>query len=72
MFVTDYRLVIVCSNEQRGERSYITERLHLFQRDSQSVTAKDDIIDHYLKTHMMHHINYKDKTIWASEVDPEK
>ena len=42
--LTDYQLVIVCSNENKDEKSYIMEHLQLSHRDTAAVMAKDDII----------------------------
>jgi len=68
---TDYRLVIVCSNEDNEERSYITEHLQLSHRDASAVMAKDEVIHDFLGHHMSHNVQYGQQ-IHASEADIDK
>jgi len=73
LFTTDYRLVIVCSNEQKEEKSYIMEHLQLSHRDAAAVMAtKDDDIYSYLQHHMSKNVTYERHKIFASDVDPNK
>ena len=69
--LTDYRLVVVCSNENKEERSYIMEHLQLSQRDASAVMANDDIIYDFLNHHMSRNAQYEQQ-IFASEADDEK
>ena len=68
---TDYQLVIVCSNENKEERSYIMEHLQLSQRDVSAVLANDDVIQDFLNHHMSHNVQYEQQ-IFASEADDDK
>ena len=63
--------MIVCSNENKVERSYIMEHLQLSHREPSAVMAKDDVIHDYLKHHMSHNAQYEQE-IFASEVDSDK
>ena len=62
--------MIICSNENKEERSYIMEHLQLSHRDAAAVMAKDDIIHGYLKFHLSQHEGFKQ--IKASVVDMDK
>ena len=71
--VTDYRLVIICSNDAKDRRSYIMDHLQFFRRDALPVTIRDDIIYKYLNHHMRSTRQYEStKEISASDVDPDK
>ena len=71
--VTDYRLVIICSNDAKDKRSYIMDHLQYFCRDALAVTIKDDIIYKYLNYHMRSIREFESaKEISASDVDPGK
>ena len=63
--------MIVCSNENKEERSYIMEHLQLSHRDASAVMAKDDVIHDFLKHHMSQNIQYGQQ-IFASEADIDK
>ena len=63
--------MIVCSNENKEERSYIMEHLQLSYRDATAVMAKDDVIHEFLSHHMSHNAQYEQK-IFASEVDVDR
>ena len=63
--------MIVCSNENKEERSYVMEHLQLSHRDASAVMAKDDVIHEFLKYHMSHNAQY-DQQVFASEVDNDK
>ena len=71
LWVTDYQLVIVCSNENKEERSYITEHLQLSLRDASAVMASDNVIHDFLNHHMSHNVQYEQQ-IFASEADDDK
>ena len=71
LLVTDYQLVIVCSNENKEERSYIAEHLQLSQRDASAVMASDNVIHDFLNHHMSHNVQYEQQ-IFASEADNDK
>ena len=71
VWVTDYRLVIVCSNANNEERSYIMEHLQLSQRDASAVMASYNVIHHFLNHHMSHNVQYEQQ-ILASEADDDK
>ena len=65
--------MIVCSNEQKEEKSYIMEHLQLSHRDAAAVLAtRDDAIYSYLKHHMSRNVTYERQKIFASDVDPNK
>ena len=68
---TDYRLVIVCSNENKEKRSYIMEHLQLSQRDASAVMTNDNVVSDFLNHHMSHNVQYE-KQIFASEVDNDR
>ena len=71
--VTDYRLVIICSNDAKDRRSYIMDHLQFFHRDVLPVTIRDDIIYKYLNHHMKSIREFESaKEISASDVDPGK
>ena len=63
--------MIVCSNENKEERSYIMEQLQLSHRDASTVLAKDDVIYSYLKHHMSNNRAFREQ-ILASDVDLDK
>lgn len=67
----DYKLVIICSNENKEERSYIMEHLQLSHRDAAAVMAQDDIIDSFLKHHLSQNKTFV-KKILASDIDRDK
>ena len=71
MQCTDYRLVIVCSNEIEKERSYIMEHLEFAQRDASAIMENDDVIHDFLNYHMSNNVQYEQQ-IFASEADNAK
>uniref|UniRef100_A0A1X7TN16 Uncharacterized protein n=1 Tax=Amphimedon queenslandica TaxID=400682 RepID=A0A1X7TN16_AMPQE len=66
--ITNYRLVIVCSNESEG-KSHILTRLNSFHRNWEK-SDDSDILKRYLKKHLIPKTN--DKNINASIIDEEK
>ena len=69
--LSDYQLVIVCSNENKEKRSYIMEHLQLSLRDVTAVIAKDDIIHNYLNHHLSKNATFGQQVL-ASDVDLNK
>ena len=63
--------MIVCSNENEEERSYVMEHLQLSQRDASAIIANDDVIHNFLNHHMSHNVQYEQQ-IFASEADDTK
>ena len=60
--------MIVCSNENKEERSYIMEHLQLSYRDASAVMANDDVIHEFLRLRMLHNVHYEQQ-VFASEAD---
>jgi len=71
LLCTDYQLVVVCSNEDKEERTYIMEHLQLSHRDASAVIANNNTICEFLEYHMSHNAQYGQQ-IFASEVDIDK
>ena len=73
-FILDYQLVIICSNNAKGDRrSYIMDHLQFFHRDALPVIVEDKVIDNYLNHRMTSNREFElEKEISASDVDPDK
>ena len=71
---TDYRLVIICSNEDE-DKSHMVSKLQLYRRPLTTVYSDQDFAL-YLKNHFISwsrpQSGSSGKEILASEVDPDK
>ena len=69
-FVTDYRVVIICSNDAKDKRSYIMDHLQFFHR---AINVENQMICKYLNCHLKSDEAFEfQKDISASDVDPDK
>ena len=76
-FVTDYQIVIICSNDAKDKRSYIMDHLQFFHR---GINVEDQMICKYLNYHLKNNgaFEYEKEIlatnveISASVVDPDK
>ena len=72
-FILDYQLVVICSNDAKGRRSYIMDHLQFFHRDALPVNIEDKVVYNYLNRHMTSNREFElEKEISASDVDPDK
>ena len=71
---TDYRLVIICSNEDE-DKSHMVSKLQLYRRPLTTVYSDQDFAL-YLKNHFISWSRAQscssEREIWASEVDLDK
>ena len=69
IFIADYQVVIICSNDAEDKRSYIMDYLQFFHR---AINIDDQMICKYLKHHLTNRVYEFKKEISASHVDPNK
>ena len=69
-YITDYQVVIICSNDDKDKRSYILDHLRYFHR---AIKVEDQVISDYLNHHLTNNkVSEYEKQISASDVDPDK